>query len=513
MKINMNIFKTRLLVTGFILTIIPVSVSFAQANFNTTRGLGMGGTSTATVTGFNSNFVNPANLAVPQRTKWSIGLIGALNPDLGGGLANISLYNEYYTTGRTITPELNLEIADKWFGNDREGFQKIAFNVDIVPFGISYQRKNIGFSLAIRSRVMGETGLSKGAFLSTTGLNPTIFGDFRDFDIQNRVIGFAELSAGFGMKVWESDKGTDPGTIKAFVGVAPKYMVPLHYHEFNLKSRLRVQESPYLITHEFAYDLNAVGQLGIDLKRFADDRASSGEVPKTDGYFDNSFDDMGTIRGSGIGLDVGATFEYYLPDPISLWIFRGEKHRIRGSVAVTDIGSLKYSDSATRIFNTGIFNWDGLDVNQDRLDEEFDNSFGDYFDSVVSDSVGRDIYLNFKSETPAEHTIRLPGNFNIGFAYDIGKLTLAMDIGKGVNTLANNSTNTNISLGAEFRPIRAFPIRVGMRTGGYASNAYSFGTGLNFKNFELTFAAMTVANSESSGTSLAFAFSGLVFRF
>jgi hypothetical protein len=52
-----------------------------------------------------------------------------------------------------------------------------------------------------------------------------------------------------------------------------------------------------------------------------------------------------------------------------------------------------------------------------------------------------------------------------------------------------------------------------MRTGGNSSTAYSFGTGLNLRNFELTVAAMTVPDSQKNGTSQTVAFSGLIFRF
>lgn len=511
MKKLIIIFKR--LILGLALISIPTTMVYSQASFNTTRGLGMGGASTATVSGFSSNFVNPANLAIPQRTKWSITFISGLNPDIGGGLANFALYNEYYTTGLTITPELNLQIADKWFGSEREAYQQLGFNIDFTPLGISYQTKNMGFALAIRSRILGDVGISKGAFLASTGLNSDIYGDFRNFDIKNTVVGFAEVSAGIGMKVWETSEKNEPGTMRVYAGIAPKFLLPLHYHSVSLKSRLRVQENPYLITHEFSYEINTVGQFGEDLHRFAQDRVTTGEVPKTDDYFDNSFSDVGQMRGGGFGLDLGATFEFYMPDFLpDFWAFRGA-HRVRGSVALTDLGSISLTDSPTRVFNTNTFIWDGLDVDQNRLEEDFDSSFGDYFDSVITDSIGRDIYLNFNSVQSSKRSVGLPTNFNFGAAYDAGKFTVAFDIGKGFNELGTNSERTYFALGAEFRPVSFIPIRVGTRTGGFTSRANTFGTGVNLKNFEFTFAAMVVPNSEAYGTSVAFAFSGLVVRF
>lgn len=487
----------------------------AQSGFNTTRGLGMGGAGSTTVTGFHSNFVNPANLALQTRTKRSLGILGGISPQVSGGLANLALYNQYYTNGLTITPELNLEIADKWFGDDDgdAAYRQLGFNVDVLPFGFSFRLGDIGIGLATRFRVLGDVGMSKGAFLASTGLNSTVFGDFRNFDVRNEVIGVAEISLGVGMNVWETGEGTAPGTMRALVGIAPKYMIPVHYHAINLDSRLRVQENPYLITHEFSYEILAAGRFGEDLQRFANERQQTNKVPEVDGYFDNSFDDAGEIRGSGIGFDFGATFEYYLDDfPLQLWAFRGT-HRLRASFTVTDFGSLKINQNATRVFNSKTFSWNGLDINQERIDNEFNESFDDYFDFVVTDSIGRDIYMDFRAEMLGEHTVDLPGVYNLGVSYDMGRLTFAFDVGAGLNNKAHNSTNLHLAIGSEFRPVNAFPIRVGMRTGGNSSTAFSAGTGLNLRNFEFTFSGMIVPNSESSGSAVTAAFSGLIFRF
>lgn len=485
----------------------------SQARYNTTQGLGMGNTGTASVWGYQANFVNPANLAIPQRTGWSVGLFGGFSPNVGGGLGNIALYNEYFTDGGVLTPERNMEAASRWFGSGPDGYRELGIGVDITPFGISHQRDNWGAALAIRSRVLVDIGMSKGVFLSTTGINSTNFGSFQSFDIGNEALGMAEVSLGFGYKVWENSITNSPGTIRVFAGIAPKYIIPIHYHRFELTSQLRVQENPYLITHEFTYELLAVGQFAEDLQRFQRDRQTTGQAPKTDGYFDDSFNDVGSLRGSGFGLDMGVTAEYYFDSfPLQGWATRGT-HRLRGSIAITDIGSVNLNDSPTRIFNSGIFNWDGLDVNQDRLNDEFDNSLGDYFNNVVTDSIGNKIYLDLKAEDLGTHSVALPGMFNFGLAYDVGKFTFALDTGKGFNNRGNNSTSFYLGLGTEFRPLRALPIRFGLRTGGDTSTAYTFGTGVNLKNFEFTFSALTVPNSEKNGTAVTAALSGFIIRF
>lgn len=482
-------------------------------SFNTTRGLGMGGTGTATVTGFQSNFVNPANLAVPQRTKWSIGIIGGLNPDVGGGLANISLYNEYFTTGTTITPELNMQIADKWFGTSGDTYKQMGFNVDIVPFGISYQRNDWGVSLSTRVRVLGNIGMSRGVFLTSTGINSSTFGTPQQFDIGNETIAFAEVSAGYAQKLWENNAANTPGTMRVYAGLAPKFLIPMHYHSVNLHSQLRVQDSPYLITHDFSYEIKAVGQFAEDMRKFQQERQSTGQAPNTDGYFDDSFNDFGEIRGSGFGLDLGATFEYYLEDmPFQSWATTG-LHRIRGSISITDIGSMNMSSSANRFYHSDVFVWDGFDVNQNRLNEDYDSDFGAYFNNVIADSIGNEVYLNLQAEELSAHKVGLPGMFNLGVAYDVGKLTFALDTGAGFNNRGTNSGKMYLALGSEFRPVNFIPIRIGMKTGGNNSTAFTAGTGINLRNFEFTFSVLSVPNSTKYGTAFASAFSGFIVRF
>jgi hypothetical protein len=511
MDTKMNVIKTISLAAVLVLFFSHDATS--QAKYNTTQGLGMGSTGTATVWGYQANFVNPANLAIPQRTKWSVGLFGGFSPTLGGELANIALYNEYFTDGGVLTPARNLEAANRWFGTGDDAYRELGVAIDVVPFGISHQRGNWGAALAIRSRTLIDVGMSRGVFLSTTGFNSANFGNFQPFDIGNEVLGFAEVSVGFALKVWESAPDNSAGTIRVFAGAAPKYLIPIHYHRFDLNSRLRVQDNPYQITHDFSYEIHALGRFAEDLSRFQRERQLTGQSPDVDGWFDNSFDDAGEIRGSGFGLDFGVTAEYYFDRfPVQLWVTRGV-HRLRASLAVTDMGSINLDSSPIRFFNSGLFEWDGLDVDQDRLIDEFDSDLSEYFNNVVNDEIGNDLYLNLQSEELGTLSVDLPGMINFGLAYDLGKFTFALDAGRGFNNRGLNSENLYVGLGTEFRLIRALPLRVGMRTGGGSSTAYTFGTGLNFKNFEFTFSAMSVANSESNGSKLSAALSGFVIRF
>lgn len=103
--------------------------------------------------------------------------------------------------------------------------------------------------------------------------------------------------------------------------------------------------------------------------------------------------------------------------------------------------------------------------------------------------------------------------YNFGVALTLGKLTTTVDYGVGFNDFGTNTDISFLTLGAEYRLLNFIPIRVGTRRGGDFSAAYSAGIGLDFRFLELTFGASTVSSDADKGTSLAFAWSGLVLRF
>jgi hypothetical protein len=71
-------------------------------------------------------------------------------------------------------------------------------------------------------------------------------------------------------------------------------------------------------------------------------------------------------------------------------------------------------------------------------------------------------------------------------------------------------------MGAEWRVFdRWFPLtlRGGMRMGGITPRAYTFGTGLSFRNIDLTFSTMAFSGDQGDGMYLGLAMTGLMLRF
>jgi hypothetical protein len=101
--------------------------------------------------------------------------------------------------------------------------------------------------------------------------------------------------------------------------------------------------------------------------------------------------------------------------------------------------------------------------------------------------------------------------FNFGAALTLGKLTTTLDYGYASNDVGKTVKGSSLALGLEYRFINFIPIRFGTRYGD-KSTVYSFGTGLDFRNFTLTTGLMAV-NDASKRVGVNAAYSGLVFRF
>ncbi|MDZ7681129.1 MAG: DUF5723 family protein [Fodinibius sp.] len=207
------------------------------------------------------------------------------------------------------------------------------------------------------------------------------------------------------------------------------------------------------------------------------------------------------VQGSGFGLDLGTTIEMDLAGPLAeiLSFMKGPK-KLKVGLSVTDIGSISYDNNAGSFTANETFTWDGVD-------------FEDGFDDAMADSISKEIYLNYQPGNKESITQQLPTKVSLGTHLQVGKLALAFDFQKGVNDVGMNSKRVAFGVGAEYKLFNVIPLRGGYRTGGRTSSSFTFGTGVELRNFELTVGALTVPNSKNHGSGIGGAWSGLVFRF
>ena len=493
----------------------------AQSRHYTHQNMGLGGGGTAYQGTYHANFINPANLMLDdhRRPRLSVGLFGGLYTQAGGDLLNIQTYNEYLTTGMVLEGQLADDMLNQWFGRNSAGMRSLSSEIGIVPFGFSWRSENSAFSVVSRGRVMQSSRFSRGfADLFFKGLDAEVFADGRNVSMDQEVVAFHEVSAGYSRLVMERDAMLGFGrNVRLYAGVAPKMMFAQAYTNANLTSVLTIREATEdensYINHVFDYSINAVGEFSNNLAAYNEQR-DLGNSPPIGDYLDIDGSDFSSVKGTSLGFDLGLTLEMDV-DEISAFdfgIFKGPK-KLRVAASITDLGSLKFSDNARSFRAANDFTWRGFNYDRELIDEEFDGDSDKYFESVLADSIGSDVYGNFVTEDRSDFSVGLPTMFNIGTHLLLGKFSVMADFGKGFVERGNNSSRLYMALGTEYRLLNRIPLRVGYRTGGYSSSTYHFGTGLEFRNFEFSVAAGTTNSSEKRGGSLGFAWSGLVFHF
>lgn len=509
--------KTFALIVG-LLTVVSGSV-LAQSRHVSATSLGLGGGGTAYLNSYHANFVNPANLMLQNDTEnnFTVGLLGGISSSGGGGLANIAVYNKYFTKGLTVTDQIASDALDKWFGTNPNKMQKAGLQLDFIPIGISTRGEDWSASLALRTRTLTYVGMNRGlAELGIYGLDGDIFSSGRPVNMSAEAMTFAEISAGYSMKIL-----TMPNlfgifeNIKIFAGAAPKLLLGTNYSRMNFNSTLRIQRrDDYIeeLRHNFAYSIETTGEVTKQLNEYYNDRQDSSQDPRLGDYVEPAASDFYEVKGSGFGLDLGVTAQMDFDLPVVGSAFSGPE-RLRVGLSLTDLGSITFDKQFGRFMADDQLVWDGFKIDQERIDNEFNGDEGEYYNHVLADSIGKGVYGGFEPAEDQSVSKSLPSMLNFGAQLTLNKLSVSMDLGTGFVERGINSKRVSLATGIEYKLLGFLPLRVGMRTGGYSSTSYSAGIGLAFNSFEFSVAASSVPNSSSNGTNVGAAWSGLVFRF
>jgi hypothetical protein len=516
-----NVFTTIILSAGLLLCTGMEHEIKAQSAHLTAWNMGLGGGGTAYQDLYHANFVNPANLMLNHdtRPKITIGIAGGIYSHAGGNLVNITVFNEYLTSGLVIEGEVRENMLNEWFGSDPSGMSSAAIDLGIVPIGVVYRGDDWAISFANRVRLAGKTGVSRGfADLIFRGLDSDYFQTETPVNSVNEYYAWNEWSVGYARLITERQSPFGfAGNMRIYAGVAPKLIFANDYTSIRFNSDLTVlgvtDQSGGEILHHFDYSLKTTGQRAARLEEYNRDR-NAGLEPDLGDYLDPEASDFRGIRGFSLGLDMGVTAEMDLRSNrfFDLGIFRGDK-TLTLALSLTDLGSLAFSDRARTFSNSGLLQWQGFDYDREIIDEQFDGDESAYFESVLRDSIGDEIYGDFSTINENRHSVALPSMVRMGAHLRLGRFGLAADAGTGLTTRGTNSRRFHLSLGSEYRFFNRVPLRAGIRTGGLNSTTYHAGTGVEFRNFEFSIGAASSASSRRGGAGIGMAWSGFVFHF
>lgn len=518
----------KLLTFGLVLVITVgwVHETMGQSSHMMSKNLGLGGGGTAYMTDYHANFINPANLSLENGTVpgFTIGLMGT-GLNAGGPLANMSVYNKYMTSGLLLNNVAD-NMFSEWFGGDFASTKSLGVVVNTVPIGAVYRMDDWSFSFAARARSITNVAVNRGTMeFFTHLLDEERFGEPEPVNFRMRLLNVSEYSLGVSKKLYQGELidsfpviGGLP--VKLHAGIAPKLLVGHNSMDIDFKSKVNVNlnqsgEREYIL-HDFQYTIQTAGEITDQLRSYHQDVIVQNQEGSISNYIDPSKENFVASRAMGLGLDLGVTAQVNLNSVDALdvgKVFEGNKFA-RIGISLTDLGKVNMKTGAGQFTNNGEFRWNGFEymVDEERLNSEFDSSRSEYVNHVT-DSIANNIYLNYSPEEVSKVSNNLPTILHIGTQLQLGKAGLMIDIAQGLAKRGLTSKSTSAAFGLEYKLFGVWPLRVGMRTGGMGSTSYSFGTGVEFKNFEFSISAMNVNNSSSNGSYAAAAFSGLVFHF
>lgn len=486
--------------------LLGYSKSYAQSTYLSARNLSLGGGGTAYMTGYHAIYINPANIGLYRgNSQFMLGIPGEINVSSGGPLLNVAIYNKYFTKGYQLTGSKLSSALSGWFGSNTSDSRALGFNVSVLPIAYMHKTKVGTFGAALRFRTLGRISINKGlAEFMLRGLDQSYFSQSRPINFSEASYSIASLSISYAK---EFSLGSNR---RFYVGIAPKFIEGLTYFKTNFKSHL-MMSGDTLVQHQFQYNIYTVGSMTNDFQKFYNQRMNPNQNPS---FSDIQFNSLanGGIKGTGMGLDLGATYVYSFDGKIT----RNNEiptHALVVSASITDIGGVNFKKNAQKFSASNTFKWDGLNPNYQQIDAKHDSSFSNYLNYVGQDSIARNIYGAFSPDNVHKIHASLPTMLHIGAYYKSGKLGLMFDYDKGMNKIGMNTLNSSLSLGAEYYLLSFLPLRVGYRTGGMTSNSFSLGTGIEFRNFHFDVGVMTVKNSQKNGYNLATAISSLILIF
>ncbi|HEX6982156.1 MAG TPA: DUF5723 family protein [Balneolaceae bacterium] len=488
----------------------------AQSAHLTAKSLALGGGGTAYVEGYHANFINPANLMLGGAgPRITFGLLGGISTSMGGPLINLHVYDTYFTRGLTITGSIAEDALTDWFGNDPAGMKNFGMQVDFIPVGLSVRNDKWAMGLALRTRILMNTGINKGAAqLAIYGFNAGIFGDGQPVNFSTSTLVFYEASLGVSIQLLEIENLGFARNVKIYAGAAPKLLLGVNSYKADFNSVLTLkgpQNEVEEIRHDFNYRIETTGEITDQLTEYYQVRESQSKVPVIEDYVEIVPEDMYGVKTSGWGLDLGAVVEMDVNIPVLGALFKGAEH-LQVGLSLTDLGSLTFTENAGAFVADKNLIWRGFNFDQETIDEEYNGDRGEYISHVLEDSIMTGIYNSFVPQKNVENKRFLPTMLHFGTRLILSKLSISVDLTRGFSNEGVNTQKMALSTGIEYDLFGFFPLRVGMRTGGYSSTSYSAGVGLEFRNFEFSIAASTV-NTLAKNGSAGMAWSGLILKF
>jgi len=389
-------------------------------------------------------YTNPAHLGIgSSASPLEIRLLD-IRAYTGGDLVQFDRYRSTFGgQAGTLTDAEEAKVLDKWFGG---GNRVLDTYTEVVPFAIAYQPrgKQWAFGLGLRARVQSEVETDRGLFdLFLVGADSN-----RTVPVNGRYRASSTIDlTGTISYSFES--------IPLSIGVSPRFIIGTQYADGTLNSSVTVSDS--VLMHQFDYTARAAGPMS---REVYDTFNAFGAEPLRDvsGGFG------GEVAGIGAGVDLGATYE------VQSGLFV--------SVGLTDLGAIQWSqDAQTTTPVNDEFRFEGVELNLDRLENEFGGDVGSYLEHQV-DSLAQAAYGDVERDR-SSFTVGLPTALHVNGTWSRDAFTLNGGATLGLNDEAGAVSAEPVGhLGGEVH-LGPIPLRAGVRIGGPQAVTLAGGIGVD----------------------------------
>jgi hypothetical protein len=445
--------------------------------------MALGGGGSATITGYEALYVNPANLFIREknyRLQLSLlqsgGTVDALSR-VHSPTDRLRLFESHllpYKTldeGQRLDHDLRNEIIDRNFPGRRRAVAQQSYS-DIHWFGLKWYGEDRAYALGLRSRHYSNFELGRGYFSnSTIESNGEQLLD-RSFRHQYQTL--HELSFGFA-ESFTFLNGLTSGLNQFIVGIAPKVVLAGSYlnSEYRNTYSYREENNTWLRDHQFTEHTSGT---------FSDQSRIHYNNNRID-FVGGSFNELMNPSGIGFGLDVGITYLITFGSDLSV-ILRDNvptEKSLRISFSITDLGAVHHFRDAEK------------SQYEARMDEITRlPSLSNYsFTGAPGEHL---FFLNHLEDSPldepAENQSRsiqalLPAAMHAGALFQINRVKLMGDFSMPIAGNQFASKAPVFYVGAELRPLSFLPLRAGTRLAPHLPGYYSFGFGIDTRYFEI----------------------------
>lgn len=437
------------LVVGGVVT--GMNQSRAQSGTRSIEAVSTGGGTSVLASGPAHLYSNPANLTVgssDHRFTLQLFRFGAYT---GGDFFQFNHFTPLFVDNEEVLPNANeTQILDDWFGNkDRS----MATYLEVTPVSMTYRPEDTQWAVGggIRARAFQSTTLSKG-------LLDLIFTDrILPARLQTRLYSTIDVTGAFSYRF--SD-------LPLSIGASPRLIFGLGYADAEFEMDPESDGESYLVN----YSARAAGAVSAGLYDSFDVFGGETVTTITEGSIG--------IEGVGAGLDVGGTYTV--------------KRDLYLSLSVTDLSFVRWSGDAQTLTNS--FKYEGLSLDLQRLDSQFDGDVQAYLENEL-DSLAQSGFNRDRSA----FTGGLPTTVHLSSTWDRDPYTVNGGISIGVNEKAGAVPKpAAIHAGGEVN-VGPVPLRAGVRLWGSQAVTLSGGFGLHFGSYEFDLGASVTPNTSVLG--------------